>query len=164
MAGRGSFEAITPSDMERLLAQPYAERWDFTADGMKAAFGIPMDKAWVAIHCALSDGTLYGTLGDPPLGMAILGDHLICQTNVDDFLYLKYPTEVAAISSALQALNRKRFLDMLSTLEEEDEDVEALGLSTVPDDIEYILPYFEDMRRFYTRAAEAALAVLFSWG
>jgi hypothetical protein len=46
MAGRGGFEAITSGDMDRLLAQPYAERWDFTKDGMKSVFGIPMDKAW----------------------------------------------------------------------------------------------------------------------
>jgi Domain of unknown function (DUF1877) len=164
MAGRGGFEAITPADAERLLAQPYAERWDFTADGMEAVFGIPMDKAWVAIHRALSDRTLYGTLGEPPLDMAVLGDHLICQTPVDDFLYLKHPPEVADIAQELARLSRQEFEERLAALPEADEDMEALGLSLVTDEIEYAWPYFEDMRAFYRRAAAEGLAVLFSWG
>jgi hypothetical protein len=41
--------------VERLLAQPYVERWAFAGDGMQAVFSIPMDKAWVVIHRARSD-------------------------------------------------------------------------------------------------------------
>jgi hypothetical protein len=164
MAGRGGFEAILPGDVERLLAQPYEERWDFTADGMQAVFGIPMDKAWVAIHRALSNGALYGMLGEPPLDMAVLGDHLICQTALDDFTYLKYPAEVTDIAEALRELSRGEFEDKLAALPEADEDAEALGLSLVLDNIEYVWPYFEDMRAFYQRAAAEGLAVLFSWG
>lgn len=164
MAGRGGFEAITPADAGRLLAQPEAERWDYTADGMDAVFGIPMDKAWVAIHRVLSDGTLYGTLGEPPLDMAVLGDHLICQTSVDDFLYLKHPPEVADITRELTQLSRQVFEEKLAALPEPDEDMQALGLDLIPDEIEYVWPYFEDMRAFYQRAAAEGLAVLFSWG
>jgi hypothetical protein len=123
-----------------------------------------MDKAWVAIHCALSDGTLYGTLGEPPLDMAILGDHLICQTHADDFLYLKHPAEVADIAKALRELSREEFQEKLAALPEDDEDAEALGLSLVPEDVEYVWPYFEGIRDFYSRAAAEGLAVLFSWG
>jgi hypothetical protein len=164
MAGRGGFEAISPGDVERLLAQPHADRWDFIEDGLHVAFVIPMDKAWVAIHRVLSDGTLYGTLGEPPLDMAVLGDHLICQTAVDDFVYLKYPPEVSDIAEALRDLSRGELADRLATLPETDEDLEAHGLSLVPDEIEYVWPYFEDMRNFYQRAAAEGMAVLFSWG
>jgi hypothetical protein len=164
MAGRGGFEAISPGDIERLLAQPYTERWDFIEDASLTLFGIPMDKAWVAIHRALSDGTLYGTLGEPPLDMAVLGDHLICQTDADDFVYLKYPAEVMDIATALQEMSREEFEGKLAALPGTDEDAEALGLSVVPEDIEYVWPYFEDMRAFYKRAAAEGLAVLFSWG
>lgn len=164
MAGRGGFEAISPGDVERLLAQPFAERWDFIEDGMQVAFGIPMDKAWLAIHRALSDGTLFGTLGEPPLDMAVLGDHLICRTEADDFVYLKHSPEVIVIAEALRNVSHGEFRDRLAALPEADEDAEAFGLDLVPEDIEYVGPYFEDMREFYQRAAAVELAVLFSWG
>jgi hypothetical protein len=164
MAGRGGFEAISPGDVDRLLAQPYAERWDYIEDGLEVAFGFSMDKAWVDIHRALSNGTLYGALGEYPLDMAVLGDHLICQTGVDDFDYLKHPPEVADIAAALQELTREQFEEKLAALPETDEDAEALGLSLVPTELRYVWPYFEDMREFYRRAAAEGLAVLFSWG
>ena len=164
MAGRGGLKAIAPGDVESLLAQPYPQRWNFTEDGLQVAFGVPMDKAWVTIHRALSDGTLYGTLGEPPLDMAVLGDHLICQTGADDFVYLKHPAEVNDIAEELRKISRAEFEDKVAALPEADEDAEALGLSLVSDDIEYVWPYFEDMQTFYQRAAAEGLAVLFSWG
>jgi hypothetical protein len=163
MAGRGSFQAITPGDVDRLRGLSFAERWDFAADERTAVFVAPMDKAWVAIHRALSDGTLYGALGEPPLADAVLGGHLVCQTPAADFVYLKYPPEVADIAQELSKLSREGFEEKLSVVEA-DGDVEALGLSSVPDDIEYVWPYFEDMRAFYQRAAAEGLAVLFYWG
>jgi hypothetical protein len=163
MAGRGSFSAITSADVERLLAQPPAGRWHF-AHGMDAVLSILMDKAWVAIHRALSDGTLYGTLGEPPLDMAVLGDHLIGQTPLGSYLYLKHPPEVADIAQELAQLSSQEFEERLAAVPEADEDMEALGLSSVIDHIEYVWPYFEEMQAFYQRAAAEGLAVLFSWG
>jgi hypothetical protein len=163
MAGRGSFQAVKPSDVDRLLALSFPERWDFAATEQSALFVCRMDKAWVAIHCALSDGTMYGDLGEPPLADAVLGDHLVCQTRVGDFVYLKYPLEVTDIAQELAKLSQKRFLDMLAVVEE-DEDVEVLGLSFVASESEYVWAYFETMRAFYQRAASEGLAVLFDWG
>ena len=163
MAGRGGFQAIAPGEVERLLALPFVERWNFAASEGSAVFVARMDKAWVAIHCALSDGTLYGTLGEPPLSNAVLGDHLVCQTPLNDFVYLKYPSEVADIAKELGKLSREEFEEKLAVVEE-DEDVEALGLSFVAGETEYVWAYFDDMRAFYQRAAAEGPAVLFEWG
>src|SRR5207237_765917 len=117
------------------------------------------------IHCALSDGTLYGALGEPPLADAVLGDHLVCQTRVGDFVYLKHPPEVADIAQELSRLSPEQFAEKLDVVVmEADEDVEALGLSFVAGEPEYVWAYFNDMRAFYQRAAAEGLAVLFHWG
>src|SRR5882672_11397410 len=109
MAGRGQFTAVTPGEIERLLAEPYSHRWYFVEEGMRAAFDAYMDKAWITIHRAISDGIMYGTLGEPPLSMAVLDDHLIGRTDNDSFLYLKHPPEVADISGALDKLTKDNF-------------------------------------------------------
>jgi len=163
MAGRGSFQAIPPAEVEHLLALPLMQKWDFAGSEKAAVFRASMDKAWIAIHCALSDGTMFGTLGEPPLAMAVLGEHLICQTKSNDFVYLKHPPEVAEISQELSRLSQVEFEEKLAALEP-DEDVEALGLSFVASNTEYVWAYFEDMRAFYQRAAAEGMAVLFSWG
>ena len=159
MAGRGSFQAIAADIAERLLALPFADRWDFAATERAAVLVARMDKAWVAIHSALSDGTL----GEPPRADAVLGDHLVCQTAADDFVYLKHPQEVAEIARAPGGLSREEFKEKLAAVEG-DEDSELFGLAFVPSKFNYIWSYFEDMREFYQRAAAERLAVLFSWG
>jgi hypothetical protein len=164
MAGRGGFEAITRADMERLQAQPMAERWDFVGDEIEVLFGISMDKAWAAIHAALSDGTLYGDGGEYPLDMAVLGDHLMCQTDVNDFMYLKHPEEVADIARSLRAVGRKRFEARYNRLPSTVEDTGNEDFVYAVGDINYVWPYYEDMRAFYKRAAAEQRAVLFSWG
>jgi hypothetical protein len=164
MAGRGGFEAIPRSEVRRLLARPDEERWEFVHEGLKARFGTSMDKAWVTIHRALSDGTLHGALGEPPLANAVLGDHLICQTEVDDFVYLKYPGEVAKIARSFRGLGRKGFEAKVATLRGDAGDTARWGLASVPDDLEYVWPYYQAMRAFYRRAAAEKLAVVFYWG
>jgi hypothetical protein len=173
MAGRGSFQAIAPDDVARLMTLEDGERWDFAAGEVAAKFVARMDKAWVAIHCALSDGTLYGTLGEPPLADAVLGDHLVYQSRAGSYVYLKHPPEVADIAQELSTLSREQFEEKLAVVEE-DVNVKAFGLSFLPDgyldagydagESEYVWAFFEHMRTFYRRAAAEGLAVLFTWG
>jgi hypothetical protein len=96
--------------------------------------------------------------------MAALGDHLICQTRVADFVYVKHPTDVAEIAEELQTLSSKIFEEKLAVMPEPDEDTVAMELSLVPDHVEYVSYYFEEMRKFYRRASEEGLAVVFHWG
>ena len=163
MAGRGAFEAITRADMDRLHALPASDVWDFVTEEI-VVFSAFLDKAWAAIHAALSDGTLYGDEGEYPLKMAVLGDHLICQTETGDFLYLKHPEEVADIARSLHAVGRKRFEARYSRLEPVAEDTGNEDFVFAVGQLQYVWPYYEDMRAFYRRAAAEGLAVLFTRG
>ena len=163
MAGRGSFQAIAPDDVTRLLALEDGERWDFAAGEDAARFVKRMDKLWAPIHCALSDGTIDGTLGEPPLCNAVLGDHLVYESRSGDSVYLKHPPEVAEIAGALAALGRDEFADRWEHVDP-NPDSDALGLSFTRAEAEEFWPCVEAMRAFYQQSAAEGLAVLFYWG
>jgi hypothetical protein len=122
-----------------------------------------MDKLWAPIHCALSDGTIDGILGEPPLCNAVLGDHLVNESRLGDYVYLKHPTEVAEIAGELAALTRDQFADKWEQVYP-NPDSDALGLSFTRAEAEEFWPCVEGMRAFYQRAAGEGLAVLFCWG
>jgi hypothetical protein len=163
MAGRGSFQAIAPDDMSRLLALEDGERWDFAAGEAAARFVERMDKLWAPIHCALSDGTMDGTLGEPPLCNVVLGDHLVYESPWGDYVYLKYPPEVAEIAAGLAALTCDEFADKWEQVHP-NADSDALGLSLTRAESEEMWPCVEGILAFYQRAAAEGLAVLFCWG
>ena len=125
MAGRGSFQAITPDDMTRLLALEGDPRWEFAAGEEAAKFVARMDKLWAPIHCALSDGTLDGALGEPPLCDAVLGDHLVYESRGGDYVYLKRPAEVTEIARGLTALTREEFAEWLRRIDAEAQQLVA---------------------------------------
>lgn len=163
MAGRGSFQAIAPDDVARLMALEGGERWDFAAGEVAARFVERMDKLWAPIHCALSDGTIGGTLGEPPLCNAVLGDHLVYESPIGDYMHLKHPPEVAEIAKELAALTADQFADKWEQVEA-NPDWDALGLSFTRAEAEEFWPCVVTMREFYQRAAVEGFAVLFHWG
>ncbi len=163
MAGRGSFQAIAADDVARLMALVGGERWDFAAGEAAARFVADMDKLWAPIHCALSDGTIDGALGEPPLCNAVLGEHLVYESQWGDYVYLKHPPEVAEIAAGLAALSRNEFAEKWQVVQP-NPDSDALGLSFTREEAESFWPCVEAMRAFYVRAAAAGLAALFSWG
>jgi hypothetical protein len=163
MAGRGGFQAIAPDDVARLLSLEGGDRWDFAAGEVAARFVARMDKLWAPIHCALSDGTIDGTLGEPPLCNAVLGDHLIYDSQWGDYIYLKHSLEVAEIASGLSALSHDEFADKWEQVHP-NPDSDALGLSFTRAEAEEVWPCVEKMRTFYQRAAADGLAILFCWG
>jgi Domain of unknown function (DUF1877) len=163
MAGRGSFQAIAPDDVARLLALEGGERWDFAAGEVVARFVERMDKLWAPIHCALSDGTIDGALGEPPLCNAVLGDHLVYESRSGDYIYLKHPIEVGEIAAELAALTAEQFADKWEQVIP-NPDSNALGLSFTRTEAEEFWPCVEGMRAFYKRAATDGFAVLFTWG
>jgi hypothetical protein len=163
MAGRGSFQAIAPDNAARLMALKGAERWNFAAGESAAQFVERMDKMWAPIHCALSDGTLDGTLGEPPLCNAVLGDHLVYESSSGDYVYLKHPPEVVAIAKELETLTADQFADKWEQMEANWAS-NALGLSFTRAEADDFWPVVEAMREFYQRAATAGFAVVFQWG
>jgi hypothetical protein len=163
MAGRGSFQAITSDDVARLMALEGGERWDFAAGEVAAKFVARMDKLWAPIHCALSDGTIDGALGEPPLCNAVLGDHMVYESQWGDYVYLKHPPEVVEIAGGLAVLSRDEFAEKWEAVHP-NPDSDALGLSFTREEVESLWPCIEEMRTFYQRAAAEGLAVLFCWG
>jgi|GEM_PF-6501176 len=110
------------------MAVEDGERWDFVAGEVAARFVARMDKLWAPVHCALSDGTIDGRLGEPPLCNAVLGDHLVYESRWGDYVYLKHPPEVAEIAGALAELSREAFADKWEQVHP-NPDSDALGLS-----------------------------------
>ncbi len=94
-----------------------------------------MDKLWAPIHCALSDGTIDGPLGEPPLCNAVLGDHLVYESQWGDYVYLKHPPEVAEIAGGLAALSRDEFAVKWEVVHP-NPDSDALGLSFTREEAE----------------------------
>ena len=154
MAGRGTFKAIAESDLERWLANALEDRarWDAMAD-VPFAFYQGVDKAWRDIHRCLTDGTL-DNFGETayPLCDAVLGEELICETDGEDYIYLKRPTAVADIAAALRPLDRAWFRSCHAEVREAE-----FGF-------DYVWGWFKPMRRIYRRAASQGLAVVFCWG
>jgi hypothetical protein len=163
MAGRGSFQAITPDDLIQFMLLEDDERWDFAASARAARFVELMDKLWAPIHCALSDGTIDGALGDPPLCNAVLGDHLVYESRWGSYVHLKHPPEVVEIAAALSDLTSEQFADKWEQVYP-NPDSDALGLSFTRTEAEEFWPCVEGMRTFYQRAVAEGLAVLFCWG
>jgi hypothetical protein len=163
MAGRGSFQAIAPADVTRLMSLEDGERWDFAVGETAARFVKRMDKLWAPIHCALSDGTIDGTLGEPPLCNVVLGDHLVYESRLGDYVYLKHPTEVAEIAAELATLTTGQFADKWEQVVP-NPDSDTLGLLFTRVEATEFWPCVEGMRAFYQRASAEGLAVLFCWG
>jgi hypothetical protein len=164
MAGRGSFQAIAPDDVTRLMALEGGDRWDFAVGETVARFVVRMDKWWAPIHCALSDGTLYGALGEPPLCNVVLGEHLVYEeSRWGDYVYLKHPPEVVEIAGALSALSRDEFAEKWEVVPP-GPDSDALGLLYTRAEADFMWPLVRAVRRLYQRAAAEGLAVLFCWG
>ena len=164
MAGRGWFEAISPGDVVRLLSEPTTPKatWDFVGSAVSGRHRTAMAETWPAIHGVL---THLARTGDAaPAGMAVLRAHLICQTAVDDFMFLKYPEEVAGIAQSLGRVVQPEFEAGLTALPDHmcDNDVTiAIPAGYVQGQVWH---YFVRMRAFYQLAAEEGLAVLFCWG
>src|SRR5262249_17285987 len=104
-----------------------------------------------------------GTLGEPPLCSAVLGDHLVYESQWGDYVYLKYPSEVAEIADGLAALSRVEFAEKWEAVQP-NPDSDALGLWFPRAEPEAVWPRVGEMRAFYQRAATEGLAVLFCWG
>ncbi|WP_433061818.1 YfbM family protein [Dactylosporangium sp. CS-033363] len=153
--------AITPEQERALLAADDAgdadavaglledieESWD---DDLK----VDTDKAWDAIHRALTDGTLDPDGGEYPLSHAIAGGR-----HLHDDSYVVHVTaaEAGDVAKALHGVDRAWFRARFDAID----DPEYRG-ALDDGDFEYTWGNFEDVRAFYDRAAEAGRAVLFT--
>ena len=114
------------------------------------------DKAWDAMHRCLSDGTLGSGRRASALDMAVLGgghhhegeNYVVAHLRAD---------EVGEVAAALAAVTREWMRERYNRIDPHDYQ----GVLD-DDDFEYTWGWFEPVRDFYVRAAEANRAVIFT--
>lgn len=114
------------------------------------------DKAWDAMHRALTDGELSWDGGPYPLNHFILGGEAL-YTDPDFILSLKTPQQVRDVAAALTGITdaefRRRYFAM---------DPESYGFPLSLEDFAYTWEWFQSVREFWLRAAQEGRYVLFT--
>jgi hypothetical protein len=125
------------------------EEWD-------EAFLEETDKAWDAMHRALSDGSLHPTGGSFPLNRAILGGKQL-HKGEQYIVALVTNDEVSAVAGALASIDDDRMRQRYRELVPPDYAAEYGD-----EDCEYTVDNFRGVANLYARAAKAGRAVIFT--
>jgi len=125
----------------------FAEQPDFYAES---------DKAWDAIHRALTDGKLTWDGGTYPLKHTILAGELL-YTHSDYIMSLKTPKQVHDVASALTRLTEADFRKLYFAI-----DPKSYGEPVTEEDFQYSWQWLQNVRQLYSRAAEQGRYVLFT--
>lgn len=164
MAGRGLHFALTDAEAAEFRAQPDdADRMLFMMHELEEVFlawhperVAATDRAWDAIHRALSGGGPDSPAPHYPLTHVVLGGERMYGGG-DWIMVLKTPSEVRSAAAALRGLSRdelrRRYLGLAST---------AYGQPVGEDGWERTWERFQGLRAFWERAAAAGHHVLFT--
>ena len=114
------------------------------------------DKAWDAMHRALTDGRLAYDAGEYPLGHAVLAGELL-YTRPDYIVSLKTPRQVRDVAVALAPITEQDFRERYFMI-----DVISYGLPLSEEDFGYTWDRFQAVRDLYARAAEQGRYMLFT--
>lgn len=114
------------------------------------------DKAWDAIHRTLTDGEIGRDNGIYPLNHVILGGELL-YTGGDYVMSLKIPAQVRDIAAVLKDVSEEQFRKAYLRI-----DPSSYGFPVSEEDFGYTWSWFQSLRDFYYRTAEAGLYVLFT--
>jgi hypothetical protein len=160
MCCRGVLFAIDDETTARLLAassddelmeivESIEEDWD-------ERFLEETDKAWDAMHRALSDGSLNPSAGTFPLNRAILGGkHL---NRGENYIVALVPKEeVPAVARALASIDDAAMRQRYEQIVPRDYAAEYGD-----EDRDYTVDNFRDVAALYERAAKAGRAVIFT--
>lgn len=119
-------------------------------------FKAESDKAWDAMHRALSDGQLTWEDGKYPLNHTILaGERLY--TQADYIVSLKTPQQVRDIAAALSKLTEQDFRQRYFAIDQDSYDDELSD-----GDFQYTWDWFKEVRDLYARAAQMGRYVIFT--
>ncbi len=160
MSSRGVLFAVTSDIAAALLHasddDELMEIIEEIEESWEEPFVAETDKAWDAIHRALSDGTLDPEGGEPPLHCALLGGkHL--HEGEDYFVAFVAADDVPAVARALAAIDAEAFRERYARIVPHDYAPEYGD-----EDREYSLAYFQEVVALYDRAAKAGRAVVFT--
>lgn len=141
-------------EQERLEhVQEVIEQRYLTAD---KAFAAESDKAWEAMHRALTDGNLSWKGGPYPLNHVGLAGEVL-YTGSDYIMTLKTPRQVEDIAAALPGVTEQEFRRRYFTI-----DAAGYGSPVSEEDFGYTWEWFQAVREFYQRAATSHRYVLFT--
>jgi hypothetical protein len=143
----------TPEDQRVDYVQEEIEEEVWSADPSR---GEETDKAWDAIHRALTDGDLRYDNGPYPLSHVVLGGEPLY--GGDDYIIsLKTPAQVRDVATALKGVTRevlRRGYDRI--------DPAAFQGEVGEEDFEYTWSWLTNLIDFYGRAAAEGRSVIFT--
>ncbi|MCI8422527.1 MAG: YfbM family protein [Lawsonibacter sp.] len=160
MSCLGGFRAITKEELDKLRAVPRADRLpDYLDNVMVQEDTCDLDKAWDAIHRALTNGKLEYGGKHAPGSWVILGGEVLRgdQAGEEDYIVTcKNPHQVLRVSRFLQTMPEEAFRVLYFSI-----DPEEYGFELSEDDFEYTWSNLEDSIPFWNNAAEKGFWVLF---
>jgi hypothetical protein len=165
MGCRGVHLALDGNTADRLKAfATDEERLEFVQNDLETEYFdhhrewlAETDVTWDAIHRALTDGRLRSDNGSYPLNHVVLGGQSL-YTGDDYVMSLKTPPQVRDIATVLKGFSESQFRAGVMAIDSED-----YGFPISEEEYrDGILPWFESLREFYYRAAEAGRYVLFT--
>lgn len=155
----GGFRAITKEELDKLRSVPRTDRVPDYLDEMEQEDSCELDKAWDAIHRALTNGKLEYGYKNSPGCLVILGGEVLRgnQPGEEDYIVTcKSPAEVQKVAQFLQELTEEMFRELYFAI-----DPDEYGMELDEDDFEYTWYYLSDSIPFWKNAAEKGFWVLF---
>jgi hypothetical protein len=164
MSCRGIFLALSDEDVAALLAKDGdAGRVAFLYEDLEERyFAEPQawlaecDKAWDAMHRALTDGSLDDAAGAYPFAHVVLGGRQLHDGD-EQILSLKSPAQVRVVAAALASITQDGFRARYDSIDPED-----YGMDLSDEDFGYTWEWFQGVRDLFRVAAAADRHVLFS--
>lgn len=114
------------------------------------------DKAWDAMHRALADGELSWDGGEYPLNHVVLGGELLYHGS-DYIMVLKTPNEVRDVAAALPGVTEAEFRRWYFAI-----DPKSYSFPVDEEGLDYTWQWFQEVRKFWLRAASEGRYVLFT--
>ena len=163
MGCRGVHFSLDEQQVSALRATPEAKRVEYVQEVIEGDLwsddpsrGEETDKAWDAIHRALTDGGLRYDNGQYPLSHVVLGGERL-YGGEDYIISLKSPTQVRDVAAALKDVTR-------DTLRRGYDGIDAATYQgeLSDQDFEYTWSWLEGLIDFYRRAAAEGRSVIFT--
>lgn len=164
MACLGVHFALSADDAASLLSKPTdEERLTLIQEDIEERYFedprtyiAESDKAWDAMHRALSDGLLTYDGGQYPLNHVVLGGQSLY--GQDDYIIsLKTPQQVKDVASATASITLERFRELYNAI-----DADNYGFDLTDEDFQYTWEWFHNVRALYQTAASEGRYVLFT--
>jgi hypothetical protein len=155
--------ALDEEQVAALRSTPEEERVDYVQETIEGELwsadpsrGVETDKAWDALHRALTDGGLAYDNGAYPLSHVVLGGEPLY--GGDDYIIsLKTPEQVRDVAAALKGMSREALRHGYDNIDRSTYQGEVCE-----DDFEYTWSWLAGLVDFYGRAAAASRSVIFT--